>query len=401
VTAGGTEPYGTGHGTGPIADIEVLRALAIAVVALSHYPVLFFWGAGETPLLAQYVTLWSGVDLFFAVSGFVIARDLLRRLETAAAEGTFRREAGAFWLRRVFRIWPSAWLWLGIGLAGTVAFNRSGAFGELWSNALDTAAAVLQAANLYFYACAWKTIGCGKNWVYWSLSLEEQFYILLPLAFLLLRRRLGVALAVLAASQILLPRPLWSFGWAIRTDAILLGVLLAMASHHALYRRLEPTFLARRLLGVPVLLALVAGLLVLPNSRQFQLFEITPIGTGMLALVSAALVFVASFDADYLLRPGRLRTAALWVGTRSYAIYLIHERAFALTREIWTRLCPADTVFDARFAVPFVVTAALLTVGLSELNHRLVETPFRCLGRRLSDRMLRPAPVRRSVAAVA
>lgn len=384
---------GTVQGTRPIADIEGLRALAILIVVVSHYPVLFFWDRNAVLLIPQYLTLWSGVDLFFAVSGFVIARETLRRLEDAGAQGCFWREAGGFWLRRVFRIWPSAWLWLGLGLLGTVAFNRSGGFGHLAANAHDTVAAVLQVANFYFYACAWKTLSCGGNWVYWSLSLEEQFYILLPLAVFLLRRRLGLVLVVLAVAQILWPRPLWSFGWTIRTDAILLGVLLALWSRQPSYRRFEPIFLARRTIAVPVLLTLVAGLLVLPNSRQFQVFEITPIGTGLLALTSAALVFIASYDAGYVLRPGRFRTVALWVGTRSYAIYLVHERAFALTREIWTRLCPEGTVFGPVFIVPFAVTALLFTVAFSELNYRLVETPLRRIGRRLSERLRRPAPV--------
>src|ERR1700733_11104579 len=115
-------------GTGIIGDIEVLRAIAVLFVICAHLPYLLFWGPRRLNLIFEYVTLWGGVDLFFAVSGFVIARNLMPKLQQASIDGNVWTVAGGFWIRRAFRILPTAWLWLIFGLIASVSFNRSGVF---------------------------------------------------------------------------------------------------------------------------------------------------------------------------------------------------------------------------------------------------------------------------------
>src|SRR5262249_6765248 len=116
--------------------------------------------------------LWGGVDLFFAISGFVIASSLLRQ----PRHRSFSEFALPFYVRRIFRIWPAALLWLLVPLLASRYFNTSGAFGHTRTLIGESIAASLQVANVYFGLCQ-----CGKEYVYWSLSLEEQFYILFPL----------------------------------------------------------------------------------------------------------------------------------------------------------------------------------------------------------------------------
>jgi peptidoglycan/LPS O-acetylase OafA/YrhL len=62
---------------------------------------------------------------------------------------------------------------------------------------------------------------------------------------------------------------------------------------------------------------------------------------GGVALMATAIVWVASYNGDYVLPRGRLKRAACWMGARSYGIYLIHVPAYYAAREIWFRLAPA------------------------------------------------------------
>jgi peptidoglycan/LPS O-acetylase OafA/YrhL len=384
MTDGPAKPHGR------IADIEVLRAIAVILVIIQHAPaVLFPWRGEFQGRLYSYFGFWTGVDLFFAISGFVIARSLLPSLETARGTVDFINNTLAFWVRRVWRLLPSAWLWLAIILVLVVCFNRSGAFGTFRGNFEATIAAILDVANfrvLQVFAQAEH----GVSFPYWSLSLEEQFYILLPIAFLFAGRRLPIVLAVGVLAQLFVPRfgPGTSdFGNllnVVRSDALMLGVLIALWSRTPTYRLFEPASLRRMpLVGILVLAVLIA-LLVITGSLVLHLgaFKV-----GLVAILSAALVFVASFDGDYFFPPGRLKTMLVWIGARSYALYLIHQPAFLMTREIWFRIAPPGTVFNGTYTLRFAITAVIILFALADLNYRLVETPLRRRGARIAARL--------------
>ncbi|MCW5337940.1 acyltransferase family protein, partial [Pseudomonas aeruginosa] len=176
-----------------ILDIELLRGLAVLGVVFHHLHGNLF--SGSPALLDginQRVQFWWGVDLFFAISGFVIARTLIPQLREAPTRQAFWEQARYFWIRRAFRLLPSAWLWLALILACCLLLNRSGAFGSLSANLAASLAGFLQVANFRF-ADSFYRYEYGASFVYWSLSLEEQFYLLLPLLILCLRRYLGWA----------------------------------------------------------------------------------------------------------------------------------------------------------------------------------------------------------------
>lgn len=364
-----------------IADIEVLRAIAVLFTIGQHLPLLLFWT--DWTKLNRHFTCWGGVDLFFCISGFVIIRSIKAACWEGGGWRGFLAWAPPFWVRRMFRILPSAWLWLALTLAATAWFNRSGAFGPMRENATDAAAAVLQLANLHWLGCLKFGIGqCNMTtWTlgaYWSLSLEEQFYLLLPVALALASKRVFLAgLVVAVVLQMIVARPAWDPLWAFRTDTLLLGVALGLWQGHASHARLEPTFL-RRPIPSALLRVGVLGLLGAIPASGLQL------STGLLALCCAGLVFIASHDGDYIWAPGLVRRGLIWVGARSYAIYLIHVPIFDLTREIWFRLIPPGASFGKLHVLPFLATAAVLVVGLAEVNYRLVETPLRNKGKRLA-----------------
>ncbi|MCU1748133.1 acyltransferase family protein [Pseudomonas sp. 6D_7.1_Bac1] len=364
-----------------IMDIELLRGIAVLGVLFHHMQGSLFT---DTVPLLQAITAfgqpWWGVDLFFAISGFVIARSLIPALQGCSTRQEYWEQTRNFWLRRAFRLLPSAWLWLVLMLLACVFINRSAAFGTLHANLQATLAAVAQYANFRF-ADSFYHYEYGTSFVYWSLSLEEQFYLLFPLLILVCRKHLVWALLALVAVQLFTLRT--PILMVVRTDALALGVLLAMWSAQPGYVRWEPTFLRRPWVGVSVLLAIAVALSVLATDR----FTFINSRIGAIAVLSAVLVWVASYNRDYLMPAGLLKSLMTWIGSRSYGIYLIHIPAYSLVRELIFRLQAAGLPSPAGHPILTILIAGGVIVLLSELNYRFVEMPMRNRGAALVKRL--------------
>jgi peptidoglycan/LPS O-acetylase OafA/YrhL len=371
-----------------LEDIEVLRAVAIMLTIAIHATYLFpHWGSAA---IYRYLDFRVGVDLFFVISGFVIAQSALPRLTMEHGNSAgYWRNAIAFWLRRAWRIWPSAWLWLAVIVACTLFMNKSGVFGD--SEALrgtfrEVAASLLQVMNFSLMDTQILRPGSvitstGATFPYWSLSLEEQFYLVLPLAIFATRKYLPLVLFIVAAAMFAVPKGLGSAWFFARYDPIILGVLIALWKQHPSYSLLEPRFLAGgsfRKIAFTSSLALLAAAAVG--------LGVVPFSYGVVSLLCGVLVFAASFGKDYLFPAGRARTLLLWIGSRSYAIYLCHAILFLVTRELWFRWAPPESrLADVNYTLYYVLTAMVLVGIASELNYRFVEQPFRAKGRRLAE----------------
>lgn len=371
-------------------DIEVLRAIAIGYVIIEHWVPHFLAGFGSLAdrFESYYTSLWSGVDLFFCISGYVIARSTLA---AAGPDANLGNLAAPFWIRRIFRLWPSAWVWALVPLAFSVAWNGGAGFGSPGRAALDAAAAILNGENVHYYSCL-QTHSCGSLSVYWSLSLEEQFYLLFPLLLLLLRRRTLVAVvAALAIVQILLPRPNSflthhpSLLWLIRSDGICLGILLALFEKPT---NILPTpYVLRTPLRAGVVTIALLAVLATAGASAFHIRH----ATGLLAIVSCALVWIARFDRDLILPRTRFDPVVLWVGSRSYSLYLTHAPCVQIASELAARIVLVAPHIGPQLALPLGVTFAIgLTLVFSELNFRFIETPLRATGRRVAQALTRP-----------
>ena len=365
-----------------IDDIEILRAFAVILVVVEHMHFnLFAW---NSPALASFYSVfggWTGVDLFFAISGFVIARDLVPRLQAAGGRQDYFAVTLVFWVRRGWRLLPSAWMWLLLILLASVYLNRSGAWGSVANNVDMVVTAALQIANFHV-AQVFGEQFAGAAFVYWSLSLEEQFYLLLPLLVFVSRQWLPYVLALLVVPQLFLQRETALLA-LVRTDALFLGVLIALWQRQPSYALFQPRFLANPAAALAAVLLLV-GALACVGSRGLVIIEYH---YGLVTCLAGLLVLIASYDGDYFARPRWLRALLLWVGTRSYALYLIHMPSYFLTRELWLRLAPAGTRFNSDYTWEFLATALVLLLGLSELNYRFLELPLRRRGVAIAGRM--------------
>ena len=364
-----------------IDDIEILRAFAVILVIIEHTKInLFTWVSPFDSVFYSHFSGWTGVDLFFAISGFVIARNLVPKLQACTGQEQFFHSTVTFWIRRFWRLVPSAWFWVFFILFCTTFFNTSSAWGTLENNFETALSALLQVANLHV-ALQYGKEFMGAALVYWSLSLEEQFYFLLPFIVLLSGRKLPWVLAVIVGAQLFLVRdtPMLAL---VRTDALFLGVLIAIWSQGNSYKLFQPHFLNSRV-ATGLLLTILLGTLACGGSDKIDIVEQQ---YGLVAIVSALLVLVASYDGNYLCRNPVLKAALLWVGTRSYALYLLHLPSFYLTREIWYRLEPAGTKFNTHYSYYDLFTALIILLLLSEFNYRFIETPFRKKGGQIALR---------------
>lgn len=374
-------------------EIEALRAVAVLMVLVDHLGALFFWGSTPVQRFWNWAPMWTGVDLFFCISGYVITLSLADRMSNAATKRGALAMTLEFWIRRFWRLFPSAWLWLVVMAVCSVAFNSTGAFGTLHGNIADAISVLFQVSNFHFFHCySDANLVCGKNGVYWSLSVEEQFYLLFPLILAVTPRRFWpLPFIALALSQLFIPRPVWSFFWSVRTDAIALGVLLALAKQSGLLALSAPEFLRRR----PAAWMWLAALTVLLSTLPSPAFFTVPFSAGLASVVAAILIWSASFERDFAVPDGLLRRALTWVGARSYALYLIHWPVFIFTRELWARIAGPDAAIGGTYSLRFALTAFPLMFILADMNYRLVEQPLRRHGARIAARFTRKhdAPV--------
>jgi peptidoglycan/LPS O-acetylase OafA/YrhL len=366
-------------------DIEILRAAAIFFVLFFHWAPHALNRFGQLGDRFLNVTaLWSGVDLFFCISGFVIASSLLREFDRAPHRAGFQAFAFPFWIRRMWRLWPSAWLWILVSVVLAYCLNSSGLFGVPRNTVRDGVMAFLNLYNIHYYLCL-REQSCGSLSVYWSLSLEEQFYFIFPFLLFFLRRRTLVLVLISAALlQCLIPRPIEvdsnapSLLWLLRTAAICFGILIALWRGSASYERMKPVALERwplRMLVTGLLLGMLA-VVAAPNLALTR-------ATGVLAVVSAILVWIASYRADFIFpRVASLEPVLSWLGSRSYSLYLIHTPLAFLSGELRARMPDSGSVaIGSALSALFTIGS---TLALSEWNYRFVELPLRRVGRNLA-----------------
>ena len=244
--------------------------------------------------------------------------------------------------------------------------------------------AVLHLANFSFAQSFGQNEYSNVVFQYWSLSLEEQFYVALPFLIFFSRKHLTKVLIALVVVQLLLHRETFSLMLnVVRTDGLFLGVLIAIWQTQENYEDFNPKFLESRLARFIFL-----GLLILALGTICAKLNIVSPGYqfNVATLLGGIAVFVASFNRNYIVRGGLLKPVLMWLGARSYGIYLAHYGIFALTREIFFRINPQLPLQHrgTETIILYVLTAIVLTSIAVELNYRFIEMPLQNKGRRIS-----------------
>ncbi len=376
-------PHTTGmslHST-RIHGLDTLRALAVTLVVLHHY-VLF---VSDAPTFGWVGDVgWVGVDLFFALSGYLIGNQIFAAMKSP---GGFSLRH--FYARRLLRTLPNYWVVLALYFLWP-AFRGQAPLLPLWEYASFIQNFALEPGSAFSHS--------------WSLAIEEQFYMLLPALALLgvlfggsLRLAwTGIALAFIAG--MLVRAGLWGemagqnyklyfyfkyiyYSSLCRFDELLAGVALALLRNH------HPVIWA----GLTRYGNLMAGLGLLCCGLAFWFFlddrygfGITVFGFPLMAL-GFSLLIVAAVAPGSVLRTLRVPGAgslALW----SYAIYLLHKPVCVMAAK-WMK----GQGYGAEH--PLTIAALLaLSVLTGWLLYKLVETPFMLLRERyVPSNAARPA----------
>jgi peptidoglycan/LPS O-acetylase OafA/YrhL len=328
-----------------------------------HLPIPWLWGA-----IAKSGA--AGVDLFFALSAFLITSILLREREETGGISLRR-----FYLRRILRIWPLYFLLIAVGvvLAHTMAKQ-----------------------SLPWYYVAGYLLFVG-NWVHavfgrpesicsplWTVSIEEQFYLIWPLLMKMLRRRGMIVAAIvtfLLATVCRLGFMLAGssggfiyYGSVSRCDSLALGILLALFAERLprLSRRVRWLLLAGGLLGW---VASSAWLNEQPGPVDIRMV----LGRLIVSLAAGAILYACLHSHSKLVR-------GEWVvrlGKISYGLYMLHLTGILIMLSL----------FHPVWGWQLLATKALgfvMTVILALASYRWVESPFLHLKDKFATVLSRP-----------
>jgi len=329
-----------------IPQLDAIRGIAILIVMLHNEGGLF----PTLHLSRVFASGWMGVDLFFVLSGFLITGILL---DAKGSAGFFRN----FYARRCLRIWPLYYAVLFVMFVG-VPLLRPGLVTMIFERSSPWWAYPFYLQN---FLVPFSSGAVGPLGVTWSLAIEEQFYLVWPLAVRCLStaRLRVVCLAVIAASPLV--RLLLSTEHVdlytnifCRLDGLMWGAFIA-----ALIR--EPAFEPRRYRTVAWGALVIALPLALATDRR----NVEWLVCSLSVLAWAGLVYVALFSSARWLHRIFNSRPLVFTGTISYGLYLLHKLPFDLVKGRAFR-------YEA-VAFPLLIAAAYL---LAYASWHLLEQPF-------------------------
>jgi peptidoglycan/LPS O-acetylase OafA/YrhL len=329
-----------------IPQIQALRAVAAVLVVIYHAKVTS----------GGYI----GVDIFYVISGFLITGLLLRELD-----GTGSLALKAFYLRRVKRLLPASFFVLFVtAIIAWIVYPSTLRHGL----GKDIAAAGAYVSNYLFalWQMDYQNLNSTPPVVihYWSLAVEEQFYLFWPFIILALyrygaRRAVFFGVAAITAVSFLLslfltPRePIWSF-YSLPTRAWELGIGALLL------------FIPKRIrfssnYGWLALGLILFGTLTFTDKTPFP-------GTAALVPVIGTAFAIASLSnwPSAMNRFGNLKIVQ-WLGEISYPLYLWHWPVLVIPSVAWGRSLVAYEL----------LICVLLTALLADLTHRFIEDPIR------------------------
>lgn len=374
--------------TSRIPELDGLRGIAIILVILLHY---FYQ---SSPAIDHPVTLaghlyawfrmcaalgWTGVDLFFVLSGFLIGGILLDVKDSPSYYKTF-------YVRRFYRIVPIYYLWI-LGYIFLLFTVRDGISAYI----SDPFNPTLKGGVLWLFAFVQrvtfdKYMTLGWTWLVptWSLAVEEQFYLIAPVLIRRLSKRgltivLGVVVLLAPLLRLWVRSHLptiganWDLAYILmpcRADSLAIGVLTALFWKEQSFRTWlsERTWLLYGLTSVAF-----AGVVVLGRAPNLSSFPMQSVGYTWIAIFYG-LVLILALEKPWGSLAQLTRTKWLGeIGRLSYCIYLIH---FAM----WWIFHDSVLLLERRPAQWHYVAAsfaALVVVyGMARISWRDIEYPL-------------------------
>jgi peptidoglycan/LPS O-acetylase OafA/YrhL len=341
---------------------DSLRAIAVALVVIHH------WTAWGPAIGISFGNI--GVQLFFVLSGFLITRILLGiRDRYLAGETSVASQLTSFQLSRIARIWPVAFLTLALVYAAGDRFEQRADMG--WH--------ALFASNVLFFLRGDFHSNLAH---FWSLAVEQQFYLVWPLVVLLApRARLEPIILTLVVVAPLSRLGLHAAGFTkfaqfnvlpfASLDSLGSGALVAVWSRMAAAETAERWRVLRRAAAVAV-----AGLVALRLSAGVGLDLPANLEQTLYAVAFAGLIAAAQSGING--KVGRLLSWAplVWLGGISYGVYVYHMFA---PRIVGAGLRGVEAPQILQAGVPLFIASALLTLAAANVSWLLMERPVLAL----------------------
>ncbi|MEO6222670.1 MAG: acyltransferase [Vicinamibacterales bacterium] len=353
---------------GYVPELDGLRAIAVLLVVIFHCRTIAMAGTGAQHF---YVSLaeagWIGVDLFFVLSGFLITGILV---DTVGTAGYFR----SFYIRRILRIFPLYFAALAVYALAVHGFG------------IDRLAPPSIGAEVahWFYVQNWLPL-LGVDWTrplahFWSLGVEEQFYLCWPALVLVFARRGRVAqlcLWTIVFALVMRVMFWWAgvsdagnFATITRMDTLAIGGYLACVQRGPSASPFRPPLLKVVLIAAAMAaigVAVWGGSFFRPTNSQIFLFGLFPVAVFFGATLGLTLVTRRSSPWIRLLRT----TPMTAVGRVSYGIYIVHWPLVLALQPVW----PVPGGFWLR-QVTFLIGIAAASYALAALSYYLFEKRF-------------------------
>ncbi len=353
---------GDGGGAGSVyrPQLDGLRAVAVYLVVLFH--------AGSSWFSGGYI----GVDVFFVLSGFLVTQLLFRDL---AGQGRIR--LARFYARRFRRLLPAAFVAL---IVTAMVFSAIGSPAEVLNAAGSFKAAFLYATNWYFIHQASGYFGANINTnpvlQFWSLAVEEQFYLLWPLALggiyfatrkLDRPKQLQVIRTIIAIGAI--TSAIWAltlrntnpnhayYGTDTRAYELLAGAFLALTP-----QLLHTARRSQRAMRTTAIVATIALITIATSTIHLDAIQ-----RGIAATLITVTLIVAVETAEHgIIKHALSNNPIVYLGKISYGTYLWH----------WIIILVATRTFHTT-TLTTIATTALIATALASLSYQLLEHPIR------------------------
>lgn len=354
-----------------IPSLDGIRAVSFFLVFFSHA------GLGATIIPGGF-----GVTIFFLLSGFLITT--LLRMEFSRYQHISLRD---FYLRRVLRILPPLYVSMALAIVlFLIAPPTNGPYANMAQPAeipfAGTLSQALQVSNYYLIYASSVLIIPGTG-VFWSLAIEEHFYLLFPLLYVWMCPRfsvrqqtiilLGLCAAALAWRYLLhfhfgADTNRTYYGTDTRFDAIMLGCVFAIVANPVLHDPLHERFVRWMHWLLPLSVVVLLGTFLVRSESFRDTLRYTLQGLALVPLFIAAIHYQNSWPVRFLNLP-----FMRFLGVLSYTLYLCHSIIMDFVERTW--------------AANAVLTGAVSLVGalcFATLVHYWIERPCTRIRKHLS-----------------
>jgi peptidoglycan/LPS O-acetylase OafA/YrhL len=365
-----------------IPQLDGLRGIAIGLVVLHHFIYQFHAPMPETLTTIAYSVArlgWSGVDLFFILSGFLIGGILVDARDSESYYSTF-------YIRRVFRILP---IYLALLFLGFLLVELPGRSGPAFGGAPLHVAPWLYYLTFtqnFFFASHVQTVWYLQ--VTWSLAVEEQFYLTLPLLVRTISREKLLAVVVsMVVFFAVLRSALYSAGHLTpmqayvlpfcRFDSLFIGVTCALLLR-------DPTWSARFQKHPRLLLAATAlcgcFFFLMDHNLWSKNLLLHTLGFTVISLFYASTMLLVLLHPQFVLSRALTYKPLIQLGTVSYCVYLIHGLVLPVVDQlVKSFLSPSD--FEMWVVI---LTGMALTFLLAQGSWIVFESRMIALGHRFT-----------------